>query len=145
MPTFFIELHTMQRKSIEISAVPNHTCPCKFSINNASHIFCRCLENRNSDFRLTTPPFFILTRTLARLKSKVKGGAGCIPQIMSLNSTASERGDDLTLDSSGNVRINGIPRRRLQVVSLAQFETRGKSQTARLEEIMRKKTKGRKK
>lgn len=65
---------------------------------------------------------------------------------MSLNSTATERSDDLTLDRGGNVRMNGIPRRRLQlqVMSLAQFETRGKSQIARLEEIMRKRPKGEK-
>lgn len=63
---------------------------------------------------------------------------------MSLNSTASERSNDLTLDRGGNVGINGIPRRRLelQVLSLAQFETGGKSQTAGLEEIMRKRAKG---
>lgn len=58
---------------------------------------------------------------------------------MSLNSAASERSNDLILDGDGNVEINGIPRGglELQVVSPAQFETGGKSQTAGLEEIMR--------
>lgn len=58
---------------------------------------------------------------------------------MSLYSAASERSNDLTLDGDGNVGINGIPGERLelQVVSPAQFETGGKSQTAGLEEIMR--------
>lgn len=36
--------------------------------------------------------------------------AGCFHQNMSLNSTASERSNDLTLDGDGNVGINGIPR-----------------------------------
>lgn len=58
---------------------------------------------------------------------------------MALYSTAGERSNDLTLDGDGNVGINGIPRGglKLQVVSPAQFETGGKSQTAGLEEIMR--------
>lgn len=58
---------------------------------------------------------------------------------MPLYSTASERSNDLTLDGDGNVGINGIPRGKagVQVVSPAQFETGGKSQTAGLEEIMR--------
>ena len=58
---------------------------------------------------------------------------------MSLKSTASEQSNDLTLAGDGNVGINGIPRagQELQVVSPAQFETGGKSQTAGLEEIMR--------
>lgn len=80
-----------------------------------------------------------LTPATYRGRRKEEQSAGCFHQNMSLNSTACERSNDLTLDGDGNVGINGIPRGRLelQVVSLAQFETGGKSQTAGLEEIMR--------
>ncbi|KAJ4939075.1 hypothetical protein JOQ06_028537 [Pogonophryne albipinna] len=56
-----------------------------------------------------------------------------------MGARASEQSNDLTLAGDGNVGINGIPRggQELQVVSPAQFETGGKSQTAGLEEIMR--------
>lgn len=72
-------------------------------------------------------------------RRKEEQGAGCFHQNMSLNSTTGERSNDLTLDGDGNVGINGIPRGGLElhIVSPAQFETGGKSQTAGLEEIMR--------
>lgn len=77
------------------------------------------------------------------IRKEEKGGAGSrmfsSEHCTSLNSTAAERSNDLTLDGDGNVGINGIPGGglELRVASPAQFETGGKSQTAGLEEIMR--------
>lgn len=52
----------------------------------------------------------LLSHPTYRGRREEEQAAGCFHQNMSLNSTASERSNDLTLDGDGNVGINGIPR-----------------------------------
>lgn len=97
--------------------------------------------NRQRDVRGYAVTFSCLSlnpETYRRRREEERAD-GCFHPNWSLNSTAPERSNDLTLDGDGNVGINGIPRGglQLQVVSPAQFETGGKSRTAGLEEIMR--------